>query len=203
MPATTRSKRKSEPHSEAPVSKKRIELSNLTNFKSKPKKARENDKVSSQFLPVVVLQRWVPPLTDIPPVPATQSGEFVLSQVPSFPGNSEDEGVKMMRKIKRVLENNFKDVSDRLQLQSVPPCLYDLKHCHKCHSKKVEVELAGSESQYLAKNFLDEDRHAQFMFYVRNSMCGRKEFPGVTVVRGVLELILVSEMFKNISLEFC
>lgn len=179
MPASTRSKRKSEPHSEAPASKKRSELQNISNFKSPPKKAQIS--VPGQSHPVVKTERLIPASTsEVSVVPA--------SQAPT----PDDEGVKMMRNIKKVLERNFKDVSDRLQLQSVPPCLYNLKHCHQSHTKKMEVNFAGPESVYLAKNFLDEDRHTQFTMYVRNSMCGRKEFPGISVVRGVLELILVS-----------
>jgi hypothetical protein len=194
MPAKPRLKRKSEPHMDAPVTRKRSRLSNLTNFKSPPKRINTinaNDKVPSHFLPVVTLERLAP--TQVPEeVLATQSGEFVLTQIPSIEVQKKSDGVSMMRSIKKVLEDNFKDVSDRLQLQSVPQCLFDLSSCHRNHSKKVNVEEAGSESQYLAKNFLAEERYTQFILYVRNSMCGRKEFPGVVVVKGILEMILVS-----------
>lgn len=193
MPASTRSKRKQEPHADAPVSKKRSGLSNISNFKS-PRKLTHlnvNDKVPERYLPVVKVKRLAPASTT--EVPSTQSGEFVLSQAPQEP---PADGVKMMRNVKKVLEHNFKNVSDRLQLQSVPPCLYNLSRCHQSHVKKVEVNFAGSESVYLAKNFLEEERHTQFIMYVQNSMCGRKEFPGVSVVRGVLELILVRNILK-------
>jgi hypothetical protein len=198
MPPKTRLKRKPEPHIDAPITRKRSKLSNLTNFKSPLKRTNTtnaNDKIPSHFLPVVSLERLASSAsTQIPEeVLATQSGEFVLTQIPSIEVEKKtDGGVSMMRSIKKVLENNFKDVSDRLQLQSVPQCLFDLSSCHRNHSKKVDVEEAGSESQYLAKNFLAEERHTQFILYVRNSMCGRKEFPGVAVVKGILEMILVS-----------
>lgn len=188
MPASTRSKRKQEGQ-ETPVEppqKRRKRLQNLTNLKSPPKKTSLEecsvDKVPNHFLPVVELHRWTPASSDV----STQA-EFVVSQV------AGNDGVSMMRSVKKVLEENFKDVSGRLQLQKVPLCLYDLKFCHKQHTK-YEVKFAGSEILHVAKSFLNEDRHTQFIMFVRNNICGRKEFPGVAVIRGVLELILVSEV---------
>lgn len=181
-----RTKRKPET-SEAPDSSKkpRRGLLNLTNFKSPLKKKSKSFNESSSTV------------KEAHQIATTKSCEAsqIISQVPptQFQFKSTDEdGIKMMRCIKKVLEDNFKSVSERLQLQSVPPCLYDLKNCHQFHSKKVELKVAATDSIYLAKNFLDEERHLQFVTYVRNSMCGRKEFPGVAVIRGVLDLMLVS-----------
>lgn len=100
--------------------------------------------------------------------------------------------VIMLRCIKKVLEQSFKDVSNRLQLQSVPTQLYDLKKYRDSFSSKTVVQAASNEIQSLAKNYLTDDRHTQFIIHVRQNMVGRKEYPGLVAVRGILELILVS-----------
>lgn len=100
--------------------------------------------------------------------------------------------VKMMTCIKMVLERNFKDVSNRLQLQSVPTQLYDMKKYRDSFSSKTVVQAASNEIQSLAKNYLADDRHTQFIIHVRQNTVGRKEYPGLVAVRGILELILVS-----------
>lgn len=124
---------------------------------------------------------------------STQSNEIVISQLPEkIIPNSNGDFVNMVRSIKSVLELNFKNVSERLQLESIPPYLYDLKAYQRKFAKNAQVQFASNESVYLAKNLLTEDRHGQFIHYVRNSMCGRSEFPGAMITRGVLELILVS-----------
>lgn len=185
MSDVTRSKRKLEPLREAPASKKRSGLTNLTNFKS-PQKVAEKVPVPTHMNPSVYLQRWVPQTQE---VPESQSGELVASQEEAV--DDQEKSLRMMRCVKRTLEKDFKNVNDRLQLQSTPPCLYDLVQCHKNHSKNSLV-WTSSEKIYLAKSFLSEDRSSQFILYVRNSICGNKEFPGVEVVRGILELILVN-----------
>ena len=176
-------KRKSETQLEVTDSKKkRVLLSNLTNFKS-PKGKNFQERTMPEKGSVAV--------TDSGSV-THEASQIMLSQVPMTQSQIKCDGVEMMRCIKKVQEENFKNVSERLQLDSKPTCLYDLKRCHEFHSSKLAVEIAESESQYLAKNLLIEQRHTQFVMYVRNNMCARKVFPGVPVVLGVLELIMVS-----------
>lgn len=124
----------------------------------------------------------------------SQSGEIVLSQIPnkSLSANSKEDIVSAMRGFKRALEKNFKDVSDRLQLQSVPPLLYDLKDFQKNYSKTANIDFSKSESEYMARSFLSDNRPFLFINYVRNTILGQKEFPGSDVLRGILELIMVS-----------
>lgn len=122
-----------------------------------------------------------------------QSGEIFMTQVrKDLVGDTKADMVKMMRCIKMVLEQSFKDVSNRLQLQSVPAQLYDLKKYRDSFSSKTVVQAASHEIQLLAKNYLTDDRHTQFIIHVRQNMVGRKEYPGLVTVRGILELILVS-----------
>ena len=173
-------KRKSETRINVTENKpKRILLSNLTNFKSP--KAKKTIAVKESVVAV-----------DSSSV-TNEASQIMLSQVPTTQStNLKCNGVEMMRCIKKVQEENFKNVSERLQLDSKPACLYDLKRCHDLHSSKLRMEIAENESQYLAKNLMVEQRYVQFVMYVRNNMCARKEFPGVAVVLGVLELMLVS-----------
>lgn len=123
---------------------------------------------------------------------SSQSGEICVAQVHHGKGSSEDVWVNMMRNIKRTLEHDFKAVTKRLQLPTTPPCLYDgsLKQCLQLHSNKSKALFASDQNQYLAK-IIAEDRSFQFIQFVRNNMCGRQEFPGIDVIRNILELMLV------------
>lgn len=112
--------------------------------------------------------------------------EIMVSQV-SASQQERIDGVAMMRKIKKVLESDFKNVHERLQLDPIPMCLYNLKHCIKNHSETV---VYASESQYLAKQMLNCNQYFQFISFVRN-MCGRNEHPDSSIMLGILELIMV------------
>lgn len=167
---------------EAPPSVKKCfsNLTNLSTILTRPEKMIGNDG-SKDIKSGIVPQEMA----------CTQLGE-VTSNITK---NSQEEvWFNKMRKIKNVLEHKFKDVSERLQLQSTPPCIYEgnLKNCQQLHSTMVEPIFASNESQYLAKNIIAEDRIIQFIQYVRNNMCAQKEFPGVEVMKCILEMILVS-----------
>lgn len=113
-----------------------------------------------------------------------------------YPNFFQRNSVDMMRSIKTVLELNFKDVRNRLSLSYIPPCLYDLNNCRAEHSSAVE--LASNETVSLAKNYFVEKRQLQFISHVRN-LCGRNEFPGIEVVRLILEMIiLVNSLFRSV-----
>lgn len=113
--------------------------------------------------------------------------EIMVSQV-SASHQEQINGVAMMLKIKKVLESDFKNVHERLQLDPIPMCLYNLKHCIKNHSETLSH---STESQYLAKQMLIGNQYFQFISFIRN-MCGRSEQPDSSIMLGILELILVS-----------
>lgn len=163
-------------------------FSNLTNFEEKPSTSSDmlnktNSLGNSTKTGDIKLS------TSFVPIALTQSNDVFISQTPQNL-NLIESGVIMMHSVKKVLEHDFKDVSQRLQLLSAPPCLYDLQKCCKQHSHITQITSNGN--RILAKSLLAEDRYAQFIQYVRESICGQKEFPGVDALRGILELILVS-----------
>lgn len=194
----TRQKRKSEAQDEETPETKRC-FSNLTNFKSPksrkiPKNANDCKKLTNCFSQNVKKPDQATAVSaPASEVSSTQYDEIVISQLPpELVPKSNDEIVSMIRSIKKVMELDFKNVAERLQLQSIPPYLYNLKEYQKRFAKNAGVQHASRESEYLAKNFLTEDRFCLFIQYVRNSMCGCNEFPGHIVICGILELILVS-----------
>ncbi|CRK93811.1 CLUMA_CG007338, isoform A [Clunio marinus] len=107
----------------------------------------------------------------------------------SFRNKILENSILMMKKIRKVLELNFKNTKNRLQIVSTPQCLYNIKQCHQNRSLNTKLTESSVENQFFAKNFFSEDRHYQFILYVRNNMCNKREFPGVNVIRCVLEMI--------------
>lgn len=105
---------------------------------------------------------------------------------------TSDVAKTMIATIKKILERNFKDPIERLNLNFIPPCLFNLKKCAEKHSKRSKIpEITNLENQYIAKQMLIEDRYFLFIKFL-SDMCGRNEFPGVTLVTLILEQILVS-----------
>lgn len=169
-------------------------FSNLTNFVTSTNRQHTIDDDQP-----ALSSKSVSALTSQPTILLSQSGEIPASQV-SFQNNSNEALVHRMRNIKKVLEHKFKDVTERLQLPSTPPCLYEgnLKQCGLLHSTSVNAKFASNETRYLAKNIIAEDRNIQFIQFIRNNMCGQKEFPGVEVLRCIVELILVSRSYVHV-----
>lgn len=173
-------KRKSESQpSDCPSEKRRF--SNLTNFKSPKFQTNSRDcgnitnfggNQKNDGLVNSTLTSEV----------STHSSHIVVSQVAS------QEAFSVISCLKKVLEYSSKDVTERLQLQSVPSYLYDIQG----FSNQKDVQLASNEKEYMARNYFEEEREIQFITYVRFSICGQKEFPGHFVLRGILDMILVS-----------
>ncbi len=103
---------------------------------------------------------------------------------------SSDVARRVIQTIKKVLEKNFKDPVERLQLDFVPKCLYNLKECAENHNKKAAAPIMASfDNVYFAKQFILEERYFQFLKFV-SDMVGRNEFPGSSLILLILELIL-------------
>lgn len=105
-------------------------------------------------------------------VPLSQTGELVVSQLPL--SATHGNGVDMMRCIKKVLEHNFKNVTERFKIAS-PPCLYDLKKCLLEHSTKAQLTSSIVDVNH-AKSYLTEERPFQFMHHVRSNVCNHFSF---------------------------
>jgi hypothetical protein len=103
-----------------------------------------------------------------------------------------DARVVMLRKVRKVLNKNFKNAQERLALDTTPQCLYDLRNCVEHHTSDVTAGKTSQNSVYLAKTYLNEGRHFQFFQYVRHMQIGLKEFPGEEICNKILKQILVS-----------
>jgi len=122
----------------------------------------------------------------------------VVSQDSGIPSSSQNDAVLMFKAVKRVLENNFKNVIERLQLHSLPsPCLFDLRSCQQNHSKAAPVCFISDSNQYLLNVHVENDNYFQFIQLAKNR-CAQGEFPGSDLLHSILLGILVS--FINFTL---
>lgn len=101
--------------------------------------------------------------------------------------------IEMLQKIKRMHDENFKNVAERLQLDPVPSCLYDLKKCHDTHHPKNAAKMISNTTKTTVLDALSIDtRIWRFTHNVRHNVLGLNIFPGSDVLSKVLEKILVS-----------
>lgn len=174
------------------ITKKR-EFADISNKKN------TNNDIRSYFNPVQTENKLIhtsPPVFKKPKImkynPNQIDKEIMLSHV-SISKREGIDGVAMMRKIKKILESDFKNVHERLQLDPIPMCLYNIKHCITNHS--VIHNIHSLEDQYLAKQMLIGNQFFQFISFIQN-MCGRNEQPDSSILLGILELIMVSLNFE-------
>lgn len=166
-------------------SQKRGSFLNLTNFRPEPTKAQNPPKKDARTTKTVASNSTVSSQV------YTQTFSQPTSQCSSQMTQSMSvEIFKQMQSIKRALDLNFKDVSARLSLQSIPSQFYDLRRYQEDH-KKNSQRFISAENSYVAKNFFLEDRVVEFINFVRN-FCGQKKFPRSEVLLNILEMILVS-----------
>lgn len=165
---------------------KRASFSNLTNLKS-PNKRNKRQKIAHKSIqqPDEAQAMSVSEISSLGSQSTCDSQLSVTQPVPQISAQN-CEIVQILQSLRKVFEADFTDVSRRLQLPVVPSHLYD----HK--SAQAQLNFASAESVYVAKNFFTEDRHVQFISLVAKSMCGQKQFPGSSILRCILETILVS-----------
>lgn len=192
-----RSKRKLEnqPEVQNPPKKSRC-FSNLTNVKSRNKLSAATPKsaniITNHFNPVpkTVSTGNMAQVKVEKQAAATQFCQSQVSQA-ALPQTAEDfqmESIRKIRCIKTVLELSLKDVAGVLQLDAIPTFLYDKNQL----LNQNPIEESTIEDESMAKNYLSEQRHFQFIHLVRHKMCGRNKVPSRFIIRGILELILVS-----------
>lgn len=201
MPVTTRSKSKKsiedKVHNESNIMS--VKLKDITN--SKKQKITNNIKhalklKNIQAEAVLSQQKTV----IIPRMTSTQLQNDGIAKIPTQNQSQIEDTITMMRKIKKLLECNFKNVAERLQLDPVPPCLYDLRKCHFTHHSKNSVSLAPKKQKTL-NYYLLHEQFFQFNHSVRHSLCGHDEFPGTEVLIKMLEKIMVRD-FSTTKLKF-
>lgn len=106
--------------------------------------------------------------------------------------NDHSDYIEMMKKIKRMLERSFKNVAERLQLDPIPSCLYDLKKCHAAHHPKNAIKTISNTTKTTILDALSIDtRIWRFINSVRHNVLGLNQFPGSDVMSKILEKILV------------
>lgn len=163
---------------------KRASFSNLTNLKSPKRRGKRQKTAHKSIQQPDEAQAVSATQSSVSQSQSTLGSQLSLSQQPVSAQNGEL--LQTLQTLRKVLENDFSDVSRRLQLPMVPSHLY--KSCHS----NAQLHFAPAESVYVAKNYFTEDRHVEFISLVAKSMCGQKQFPGALVTRCILETILVS-----------
>ena len=101
--------------------------------------------------------------------------------------------VVIFSQLKKLIENHYMDIKERLQLTSVPSCLLNLKKCSIIHSKKSENACEISSWQYIPQQMILAERFGSFA-KMTNDLCGRDEFPDKLILP-LLEVILVSYLY--------
>lgn len=185
-------RQKSQPESSTESTKKIVKNREFTDI-SNIKKLKHNNDIRTYFISTQI-EKQPSPIFKKPKLLNNNttshvnqiSNEIMVSQV-TVSQQERIDGVTMMRKIKKILESDFKNVHERLQLDPIPMCVYNFKHCINNHSK---THLNTIENQYLAKQMMVGSQHFQFISFIRN-MCGRNEQPDSSLMLGILKLILV------------
>lgn len=95
------------------------------------------------------------------------------------------------RNLKSNLTQSYRDAIGRLNLHSIPPCLFNLKHCAANHSSKEMQLLILPRVEVVATQLLDDGHYSQFILYARDCILSRSRFPGRRIIKAILEAILV------------
>lgn len=126
-----------------------------------------------------------------------ESSGSVESQQPARNLSDEHaEFVEMMRRIKKMHDNGFKDVAERLKLDPIPSCLFNLKKCQEYHNPKNTIKFISNTTKTTILDALCIDaRLWRFIHNIRYNIIGLNIFPGSDVLSKVLEKILVSKIY--------
>lgn len=198
MPVLTRSKRKLMKSKDDDSNKMEtknhiVKLMDITNNSKRRKKDSNVVSCKSSLFKTMteISQQNTVQINVEPPLQVTVSSSSIKSE------NSEMSEVEMgvislMRKIKKMMENSFKNVAERLKLDTVPPCLYDLKKCYYNHGSKNTVKIAPNHLKQTTLGYLQAERIFQFIHRVRHNMCGQNFYPSVDILISMFEKMLVS-----------
>lgn len=159
--------------SQSPV--KKIRLKNVTNIET-------NKKTDSK-------------ITQDNKMIDSQSGEISLkqaSQTTQTQRSQTSQVIEQLKCIKASLEDSYKNVTERLCLESIPLCFYTLKDCARTHSTRQMQPTISLRVEIVAKQLLDEEHYLQFISYARDCILSRRAFPGIEVIKGIYEAIMVS-----------
>lgn len=208
MPVTTRSKRKTVDLGEIDEipKKKFIKLIDITNKKNKSQIKQEKNQITSQKSDSV-LYSLKPMISGESDVKSTSSSrlpamsqtfqEFSTSTTQTSQPSME-EAIKIMKKVKKALKRGYSNVAERLQLDVVPECLFDIAKCHENHNSSKLPRKTSNDDNYLTKLYLTEDRHFQFCHHVRRNIVASKLNPGSDVCLSIIQEIMVSHKILDI-----
>lgn len=169
--------------SQSPV--KKIRLKNVTNIKSSKEMTNKTE------------QKTQDNMLD------SQSGELTLTQA-SQTQTKKPDLIEIFQCVKLSLEDSYKNVVERLNLEIVPKCFYNLKNCCKTHSTTFEQPTILKSIEIVGSHHLEEESYFEFILYANSCIMSKKEFPGVKIIQGILEAIMVSdaEMQTQLFLRF-
>jgi hypothetical protein len=190
MPVTTRSKRKTVDMGEVEVipKKKYIKLVDITNKKNKSQIKHEKSQITSQKSDSV-LYTLKPMYSDESDVKSTST-----SRLPALPTQTSqsniEEALKIMKRAKTALKKGYSNVAERLQLDVVPECLFDVAKCHQNHNSEKLPRKVPIENSFVTKLYLTEERHFQFCHHVRRNIVASKLNPGSDVCLSIIQEIM-------------
>ncbi|CAG9800788.1 unnamed protein product [Chironomus riparius] len=197
MPVTTRSKRKTVDMGELEVipKKKYIKLVDITNKKDKSQIKHDKSQITSQKSDSV-LYTLKPMFSDVSDVKPTSTSRLsaVSNRIQEFPTTSSqtniEEALKIMKRVKAALKKGYSNVAERLQLDVVPDCLFDISKCHQNHNSEKLPRKAPIENSFVTKLYLTEERHFQFCHHVRRNIVASKLNPGSDVCLSIIQEIM-------------
>jgi len=201
MPVQTRSKRKTVDMCEIEVipKKKFIKLVDITNKANKSEIKQEKSQITSQKSDSVLYSRK--PMiyedanvkqTTSSPLPAISNGS---QECPITSQSNVEEALKIMKTVKTALKKGYSNVAQRLNLDIVPDCLFDITKCHVNHNSGNLPHKTPIENTFVTKLYLTEERHFQFCHHVRRNIVASKLNPGSDVCLSIIQEIMVSFNF--------
>lgn len=172
-----------EKYSEEMEVNKQITVEMPDGIAKKKRKASQSVESSQEAVEVAKKSRIENPLQ----IQASGSQQPAKSSI-----DEHSQFVEMMRNIKKMQEESFKNVAERLQLDPVPSCLYDLKKCHSTHHSKNPIKLISNTTKTTILDALSIDaRIWRFTHSIRHNILGLNMFPGSDVLYKILEKIMV------------
>lgn len=129
----------------------------------------------------------------------SKSANAVASSTSKFPAKD----IERLRLLKHNLTRHYRDAPARLNVHSIPPCLFNLKHCatHHHSSKDPAHWQPRAEVITISTQLLSDGHYSQFILYARDCILRRCRFPGTRIIRAILEAILVSNLQARESRE--
>lgn len=113
--------------------------------------------------------------------------------------NFPTKDIERLRLLKHNLTRHYRDAPTRLNVYSIPPCLFNLKHCATHHVSSMDPKYWQPRAEVITISIqlLSDGHYSQFILYARDCILRRCRFPGTRIIRAILEAILVSNLQQS------